>query len=567
MSGMRHLTCSLEMNSTYHLGSVFASGKSDLSIRKHYMRNTRQLVFCFFVSLLPFVSIAQQFDTIIRNGRIVDGSGNPWYVTDIGINNDRIVRIADLSDATANRVIEASGLVVSPGFIDPHTHALRGIFEVPNAESALLQGVTTLTEGNDGNSPYPVGEHLAEIEEHRISPNWGIFVGQGTIRSQVIGSEDREPTRVELEQMKTMVRESMEQGALGISTGLFYVPGSFTSTEEVIELSKIAAEYNGIYISHMREEAAQLINSVQETILIGEEANIPVQMTHHKVIGVENWGTSVDSLRMVDEARARGIDITIDQYPYTASQTGITALIPQWAQEGGRNRLLERINSTETRQTIKDEVVYKILYDRGGGDPSNVFISRNSWDPDMAGKNLADLTIERGMEPTPENAADVVFDIIRGGGATAVYHAIGPDDVDRIMQHPATAIGSDGPVGIFGEGAPHPRQYGTFARVLGLYVREREIISLEEAVRKMSSQTARRLGIHNRGLITEGYYADIAIFDADEIIDRATFEDPHQYAIGMKFVFVNGEVVVEDGQHTGARPGRIVYGPGYNGTR
>ncbi len=531
------------------------------------MRNTRQLVFCFFVSLLPFVSIAQQFDTIIRNGRIVDGSGNPWYVTDIGINNDRIVRIADLSDATANRVIEASGLVVSPGFIDPHTHALRGIFEVPNAESALLQGVTTLTEGNDGNSPYPVGEHLAEIEEHRISPNWGIFVGQGTIRSQVIGSEDREPTRVELEQMKTMVRESMEQGALGISTGLFYVPGSFTSTEEVIELSKIAAEYNGIYISHMREEAAQLINSVQETILIGEEANIPVQMTHHKVIGVENWGTSVDSLRMVDEARARGIDITIDQYPYTASQTGITALIPQWAQEGGRDRLLERINSTETRQTIKDEVVYKILYDRGGGDPSNVFISRNSWDPDMAGKNLADLTIERGMEPTPENAADVVFDIIRGGGATAVYHAIGPDDVDRIMQHPATAIGSDGPVGIFGEGAPHPRQYGTFARVLGLYVREREIISLEEAVRKMSSQTARRLGIHNRGLITEGYYADIAIFDADEIIDRATFEDPHQYAIGMKFVFVNGEVVVEDGQHTGARPGRIVYGPGYNGTR
>ncbi|MED5413163.1 MAG: D-aminoacylase [Pseudomonadota bacterium] len=531
------------------------------------MRNIRQLVFCFFVSLLPFVSIAQQFDTIIRNGRIVDGSGNPWYVTDIGINNDRIVRIADLSDATANRVIDASGLVVSPGFIDPHTHALRGIFEVPNAESALLQGVTTLTEGNDGNSPYPVAEHLAEIEEHRISPNWGIFVGQGTIRSQVIGSEDREPTHGELEQMKTMVRESMEQGALGISTGLFYVPGSFTSTEEVIELSKVAAEYNGIYISHMREEAAQLINSVQETIRIGEEANIPVQMTHHKVIGVENWGSSVDSLRMVDEARARGIDITIDQYPYTASQTGITALIPQWAQEGGRDRLLERINSTETRQTIKDEVVYKILYDRGGGDPSNVFISRNSWDPDMAGKNLADLTIERGMEPTPENAADVVFDIIRGGGATAVYHAIGPDDVDRIMQHPATAIGSDGPVGIFGEGAPHPRQYGTFARVLGLYVREREIISLEEAVRKMSSQTARRLGIHDRGLITKGYYADIAIFDADEIIDRATFEDPHQYAMGMKFVFVNGEVVVEDGQHTGARPGRIVYGPGYNGTR
>ncbi|NKB34819.1 MAG: amidohydrolase family protein [Pseudomonadales bacterium] len=531
------------------------------------MKKNFQQLLCFLVLFLPAVGSAQQFDTIIRNGTIVDGSGNPWYSTDIGIVDDRIVRIANLSAAAAERVIDASGLVVAPGFIDPHTHALRGIFDVPNAESALLQGVTTLTEGNDGSSPFPISEHFSAIEERRISPNWGVFVGQGTVRSQVIGAEDREPTAAELERMKSMVREAMEQGALGISTGLFYVPGSFTETEEVIELSKVAAEYNGIYISHMREEAAQLLDSVEETIRIGEEANIPVQMTHHKVIGVENWGASIESLRMVDEARARGIDITIDQYPYTASQTGINALIPQWAQEGGRERMLERIDSTETRQTIKDEVVFKILYDRGGGDPSNVFISRNSWDPEMAGKNLADLTIERGLQPTPENAADVVFDIIRRGGATAVYHAIGPDDVDRIMQHPATAIGSDGPVGIFGEGAPHPRQYGTFARVLGLYVRERGILSLEEAVRKMSSQTARRLGIHDRGLITEGYYADIAIFDADEIIDKATFEDPHQYAVGMKYVFVNGTLVVENGQHTDARPGRIVYGPGYTGSR
>jgi dihydroorotase/N-acyl-D-amino-acid deacylase len=273
----------------------------------------------------------------------------------------------------------------------------------------------------------------------------------------------------------------------------------------------------------------------------------------------------VESLRLVDEARARGVDVTIDQYPYTASQTGITALIPQWAQEGGRDQMLARINSPETRSTIKNEVVAKILYDRGGGDPKNVFISRNSWAPEMAGKNLADLAMEAGMEPTPENAADVVFDIIRGGGATAVYHAIGPDDVDLIMRHPATAIGSDGPVGIFGEGAPHPRQYGTFARVLGHYVRERGVITLEEAVKKMSSQSARRLNIHDRGLITEGYYADVAVFDADEIIDRATFEDPHQYAEGMKYVLVNGEVVVEGGAHTGRRPGRILHGPGYTG--
>ena len=505
------------------------------------------------------------YDIIISNGRVVDGSGNPWYEADVAINGERIVRIGDLSSDTGSQVIDANGLIVAPGFIDPHTHALRGILDVPNAESALLQGVTTLTEGNDGTSPFPVDEHYQTIIDKQISPNWGIFVGHGTIRSQIIGAEDRDPTRVELEQMKDMVEQAMQQGALGLSTGLFYVPGSFASTEEIVELSKVAAEHGGIYISHMREEAAQLIDSVNETIRIGEESGIAVQMTHHKVIGVENWGSSIDSLRLVDQARERGIDITIDQYPYTASQTGINALIPQWAQEGGRVRMLERIESPETRAAIKNEVVLKILYDRGGGDPKNIFISRNTWDPSMTGKNLAELTVEAGMNPTPENASEVVFEILKGGGATAVYHAINTDDVDRIMQHPVTAIGSDGPVGIFGEGTPHPRQYGTFARVLGHYVRERAVLTLEDAVRKMSSQTARRLGIHNRGLLTEGYYADIAIFDADEIIDKATFEEPHQYAIGIKFVLVNGQVVVEQGRHTGRRPGKIIYGPGYTG--
>ena len=533
------------------------------NIRKQVIWNYCISSVTLLALLLPSFGNSQDYDLIIRGGKVVDGSGNPWYHADIAIKNDRIAEIGQLSNHEAKRLIDAHGLVVAPGFIDPHTHALRGIFEVPNAESALLQGVTTLTEGNDGSSPYPIDRHYADIDNLRISPNWAVFVGQGTIRQRVIGFGLRKATPDEMERMKQMVRDAMEQGALGISTGLFYVPGSFTSTEEVIELSKVAAEYNGIYISHIREEAAQLIDSVQETIRIGEEADIPVQITHHKVIGVENWGASIESLRLVDEARKRGVDVTIDQYPYTASQTSINALIPQWAQAGGREEMLSRINSAETYSTIKNEVVAKILYDRGGGDPKNVFISRNSWDPDMAGKNLAELAVDAGLEPTPENAADVVFDIIRGGGATAVYHAIGPEDVDRIMQHPATAIGSDGPVGVFGEGAPHPRQYGTFARVLGLYVRERKILSLEEAIRKMSSQSARRLGIHDRGLITKGYFADIAIFDPDEIIDKATFENPHQYAIGTKFVLVNGTVVVENGQHTGARPGRILHGPGY----
>lgn len=516
------------------------------------------------LSLLSSAALAQpQFDILIKGGRVVDGSGNPWIYADVGITDERIARIGNLDGASATLEIDATGLIVSPGFIDPHTHAIDGIFDVPTADSALLQGVTTLTEGNDGSSPFPIDEHYERIRQTQISTNWAVFVGQGTIREQVIGAEDRDATPAEIERMKQMVAEAMEQGALGISTGLFYVPGSFTPTEEIVELSKVAASYNGIYISHMREEADFLLDSVQETINIGEQADIPVQITHHKVIGKQNWGDSVDSLRLVDEARARGVDVSIDQYPYTASQTGITALVPQWVQEGGRDAMVRRIESPETRQTVKDAIVEKILFDRGGGDPKNVSISLNTWDPTMAGKNLAQITEERGMSPTPENAADVVMDIISKGGATAVFHAIDDSDVVRIMQHPATAIGSDGPLGVFGVGAPHPRQYGTFARVLGHYVRERGIISLEEAVRKMSSLSAQRLGIRDRGLLREGYFADVAIFDAEEVRDMATFEEPHQYAVGMHHVLVNGEVVVEDGQHTGARPGKVLPGPGY----
>jgi dihydroorotase/N-acyl-D-amino-acid deacylase len=302
---------------------------------------------------------------------------------------------------------------------------------------------------------------------------------------------------------------------------------------------------------------------VQETIQIGEQAGIPVQITHHKVIGKENWGASADSLRMVDEARGRGVDVTIDQYPYTASQTGITALIPQWAQEGGRSEMVQRIESPEFRPQIKAAIVHKILFDRGGGDPKNISISLNTWDRSMEGKNIAELTEERGMSPTPENAAEVVMEIVVGGSATAVYHAIDDSDIVRIMQHPAAAIGSDGPLGVFGVGAPHPRQYGTFARVLGYYVRERGVITLEEAVRKMSGLSAQRLGIRDRGLLREGLMADIAVFDADEVSDKATFDNPHQYAVGMHYVLVNGEVVVDGGEHTGKRPGRILYGPGY----
>ena len=517
------------------------------------------------IIVLSFLASCSKLDLdiVIINGTIVDGSGNEAYKSDIGIIKDRIVKIGDLSRLSSRRTIDANNLIVSPGFIDSHTHAIRGIFDVPTAESSLLQGVTTLTDGNDGTSPFPIKEHYQKIENTEISPNWAVFVGQGTIRQEVMGLENRDPSASELSQMKVMVKEAMEEGALGISTGLFYVPGSFSSTSEVIELSKVASHYGGIYISHMREEAVDVLKSINETINIGIKAKIPVQITHHKIIGKENWGLSKETLKLVDNAIKDGVQVSIDQYPYTASQTSIRALIPQWAQAGGRTELLQRIDDPRTRKLIIDGIIERILFDRGGGHPKNIFISKSSWNTSLEGKNLAELCIERDLEPSPYNAAMVVFDIIKGGGASAVYHAINSDDVDLIMQHPMTSIASDGPMTVFGVGSPHPRTYGTFARVLGSYVRERNILSLEEAVRKMTSLPAQILSIKQRGLIKEGYYADITVFDSKTIIDNATFEDPHQYAEGIHSVIVNGVIVVEQGVHNGNKPGKVLRGPGY----
>ena len=522
----------------------------------------------FFILLLVTSSCAKiEFDLLILNGTIIDGSGDASYQSDLAIKDDRIVKIGNLSSYDAKIIINAVNLIVAPGFIDSHTHAIRGIFDVPTAESSLLQGVTTLTDGNDGTSPYPINDHYAEIEALKISPNWAVFVGQGTLRQEVMGLEDRNPTGEELDQMKSMIADAMEDGALGISTGLFYVPGSFSSTQEIIELSKVAGGYGGIYISHMREEAADILKSINETINIGIEADIPVQITHHKIIGKANWGLAKNTLKLIDEAINRGVNVSIDQYPYTASQTSIRALIPQWAQAGGRKELLKRIDDPKSRKLLIDGIIERILFDRGGGHPKNVFISKSSWDTSMEGKNLADLCNERGLEPTPYNAAIVVFDIIKGGGASAVYHAINSDDVDLIMQHPMTSIASDGPLTVYNVGSPHPRTYGTFARVLGTYVRERNIISLEEAIRKMTSLPAKILSIDRRGLIKEGYYADITIFDKNVIADKSTFEDPHQYAVGVNSVIVNGIIVVENGMHNGNRPGKVLRGPGYNSNK
>jgi N-acyl-D-amino-acid deacylase len=527
------------------------------------MKFALRVLLCLLLTIVPALPAAQtpSYDLIIRGGRIVDGAGNGWFRGDVALRGDIIAVVGKLDGATARRVIEAKDLVIAPGFIDTHSHARRTIFEETKAENYIRQGVTTAIEGPDGSSPLPLKPFFDRLTAAHIAINMGALVGQGSIRESVIGLVNRRATSDEIEKMKALVKEAMEQGAMGLSTGLFYVPGNYTPTEEVIELAKVVGRMGGIHTSHMRDEAAGVLKSVEETIVIGERGGLPTQVTHHKIVGKGNWGRSVETLRLVAEARARGVDVTIDQYPYTASSTGLTALLPQWSQEGGQREIVKRLDDPATRAKIKAAVVENIKFDRGGGDPKNVYIARCAWDQSLEGKNLAEITAARGRSASLEDAAETALEIVAKGGASAIFHAINEEDLVRILKDPLTMIASDGGVEIPKRGVPHPRSYGTFARVLGVYVREKRVLSLEDAVRKMTSLPAMRLGLQDRGLLRPGMKADIAIFDATRIRDRATFADPHQYAEGVSYVIVNGTVVLDDGKMTDSRPGQVLLGP------
>ena len=515
------------------------------------------------IVLFAFFFQPVEYDVLIRNATIADGSGNTWYYGDVGIRGDTIAGVGHLDGATGRMAIDAKGLVAAPGFIDIHTHARRGIFQDPAAQNYIRQGVTTLIEGNDGSSALPLGPFFEKLSATHLGVNFGSFAGQGSIRQQVLGLENRKATEEEIAKMRVLMEQAMRAGALGLSTGLFYVPGNFTPTQEVIELAKVAGRMGGMHISHMRDEAAHVEDSVRETIRIGEEGHLPTQVTHHKIIGKAYWGRSVETLKLVDEARARGVDVTIDQYPYTASSTGTAAMFPQWSLAGGHKALLERLSAPEERQKIKAVIVDRILNDRGGGDAKNVFMASCAFDPKLAGKSLAQITVERGRVATVENAAETAIEIQQKGGCSAVSHAISEEDIDRILRAPETMIGSDGEIPEFGKGAPHPRSYGTFARVLSRYVRERKTITLETAVRKMSGFPAERLKLLDRGLLRPGMKADVVVFDPATVRDMATFENPHQYAVGFREVIVNGRPVIHEGKLTGERPGRVIYGPGH----
>ena len=501
------------------------------------------------------------FDILLTGGTVVDGLGAPRYQADVGIKGDRIIAIStdtlNADDAAVS--IDVAGLVISPGFIDNHAHIQTTIHEHPLAENFTRQGITTIIAGlHSGDQPWPLDDYASSLE---VAPNVGFFAGHTWTRKQVLGLENRAPDHDELQAMRDLVEETMKQGALGLSTGLLYVPANYAETEEVIELAKIAAQYGGIYVTHMRNEGTGLIDSVNETIRIAIEADIPAHINHHKANGVGQWGRSVQSLALIDEARAAGIDITHDLYPYTASSTSSAILFPQWTFAGGPEEFAKRLTDPEQLPLIREEMKRIFMQERTGDDLSRLQIRVLPSDESYNGKTLADMAADRGLPNNVDTGIDLVIELQLKGGFSAIYHAMDEQDVIRIMTHPLAMIETDGDPVSYGEGFPHPRSYGAFPRVLARYVRELGVLTLEEAIKKMTSMPADQYNQRDRGRIKEGAFADLVVFDPDTIQDEATYVDPHRYPTGIHHVMINGRFVIKSGALTGERPGVWIKGP------
>jgi len=532
--------------------------------------------------------MAEEYDLIIRNGRIVDGTGNPYFRADVGIAGGKIRRMAKQIDpAGARRVIDAENRTVCPGFIDTHTHDDVYILKRPTCDDKVLQGVTTDVIGNCGQSAAPIsaahrqeitqflhvlndgrtgpqdlavtsfGDYIGKLEELKPGINVAPLVGHSTVRMCAMGMDNRAPGAAELKEMQSTVRRAMEDGAFGLSTGLIYAPGNYATTQEIVALAEMLAPFGGIYATHMRSESDAEFEAIAEAIRIGEEAGVPVHISHHKIAGKANWGKSTETLRMMTEARRRGVEVTCDQYPYRAGSTYLAAVLPPKVLAGGPDVFTRKLRDPAFRAEIvrtveeADEPGWENLIKGGGFDGIMIAVSQRV---DYVGRMVADIARAENRNPY-----DVVFDLVaeEGIGVVAILFMMGEEDVRRIMQHPLTMIGSDGIPG-FGVNKVHPRMTGTFPRVLGKYVREEAVLSLEEAVRKMTSLPAQTFGLKGKGLLKEGFDADIVVFDPATIIDRATYEEPNQGPEGIDYVFVNGVMAAEKGAILGATSGRVL---------
>lgn len=497
---------------------------------------------------------AGAFDILIIHGRVMDGSGNPWTGADVGIREGRIVAIGRLSGQPSGRTIDARGRLVTPGFIDVHSHAREGL-EGPlkHAQPLLAQGITTALLNPDGGGPVDIAAVEATFQRQGVGVNAGVFVPHGSIRQQVLGMADRAPTAAELTKMVDLVRAGMKAGAVGLSSGLYYAPGSYAKTDEVIAMARAAGEQGGVYSSHIRDEgdySIGVVAAVEEVIQIAEEGKLPGVVSHMKALGAASWGLSLPSLMRIESARARGVEVWADQYPYEASGTGIVgALVPRWAQVGGDEALRKRATGAE-RGRLREEIRANIA--RRGG-PASLQISRFAPDPSIEGKTLADLA-----KATGESPEEVALDLLARGGAGLVSFNMNERDIEEIMRRPYTMTSTDGDLVPMGEGKPHPRAYGAFARKLRLYVRERNVVDWPFAIRSMTHLPAVVFGLKDRGQLRVGAWADVLVFDPEKVRDKATYENPHQLSEGIDTIIVNGKIVRDEGTFTATLAGRVV---------
>jgi N-acyl-D-amino-acid deacylase len=506
--------------------------------------------------LTPPLQAQERADLVLRGGRVLDGAGNPWVRADVAVRDGRIVAVGRLDGWRGAEELDVTDLYVAPGFIDVHTHASEGLTD-PERSAALpqlMQGITTVFLNPDGGGPVDLAAQRAELEADGLGVNAALLVPHGSVRGEVVGMEDRDATPEELDRMRTLVRRGMEEGAFGLSSGPFYAPGSFASTEELVTLAREAAAFGGVYTSHIRDESDYsigLVAAVDEVITVARESGARSIVTHIKALGPRVWGYSTAVVRRIERARAEGLEVFADQYAYTASATGLSAaLVPRWAQEGGTDRMRERFDDPELGQRIVAEMWENL--DRRGGAERIQFRSHRP-DPSIEGRTLAQVAEERGVD-----AVEAALQLLREGGPGIVSFNMDDRDLAEFMRQPWVMASSDGEFPVWGEGVPHPRAYGAFARRLRTYVLDEGVLELEEAVRGMTSLPAAVHRMEGRGLIRVGAVADLAVFDLERVRDRATFTEPHQYAEGMVHVLVGGEVAMRDGQATGVRAGRVL---------
>jgi N-acyl-D-amino-acid deacylase len=506
---------------------------------------------------------AAEFDLLISGGRIIDGSGNPWFEGDVGIKAGRIAEIGRIESSRSAKTIEAKGLIVAPGFIDVHTHLERGIASQPAAENFLRMGVTSVVTGNCGGSELNLAEWFTELEKIGVSINIASLIGHNTVRrAGMNGDFDRPPTAEEMEKMRGLVERGMRDGAVGLSSGLIYIPGTFAKSGEIVELAKVAAGLGGVYATHMRNEGLKVEDAIREALEIGQQAGCPVEISHFKISSRKRWGAGSTIIKMVEEARARGQQVTVDQYLYTASSTSLAARFPSWVFEGGQEKAAERLRDPATRARIKREMIDDNRKN-GRKDFSFAVVANFRSKPEYNGKSISEITrLARGKSGAEEEAEQMA-EMILAGGAQMVYHTMLDSDLELIFKQPFTMVASDAGVIDFSSSAvPHPRGAGNNARALGVYVREKRLVGLEEAIRKMTSLPAQTFKIWDRGLLRPGMAADLVVFDEQKIIDRASYKDPKQYPLGIGYAIVNGEVVIEEGAHTGSKPGKVLRGSG-----